>query len=97
MIVGLIRRIQRLSTRKIVWSRPRRQPVLLIDPSGVDILTQFIAIEDIEILGNHKLFAQRLAQIVIIIDQQDHGCGHHCRLGPRKGACSSVDQEEGPL
>ena len=50
MIVGLIRRIQRLSTRKIVWSRPRRQPVLLIDPSGVDMLTQFIAIEDIEIL-----------------------------------------------
>ena len=50
MIVGLIRRIQRLSTRKIVWSRPRRQPVLLIDPSGVDILTQFVAIEDIEIL-----------------------------------------------
>ena len=50
MIIGLIRRIQRLSTRKIVWSRPRRQPVLLIDPSGVDILTQFVAIEDIEIL-----------------------------------------------
>ena len=50
MIIGLIRRIQRLSTRKIVWSRPRRQPVLLIDPSGIDILTQFIAIKDIEIL-----------------------------------------------
>ena len=50
MIGGLIRRIQRLSTRKIVWSRPRRQPVLLIDPSGSEILSQFIAIENIEIL-----------------------------------------------
>ena len=50
MIVGLIRRIQRLSARKIIWSRPRRRSVLLIDPSGVDILTQFIAIEDIQIL-----------------------------------------------
>ena len=51
MIVGLIRRIQRLSARKIVWSRPRRQPVLLIDPSGSEILSQFIAIENIEILN----------------------------------------------
>ena len=50
MIGGLIRRIQRLSKRKIVWSRPRRQPVLLIDPSGSEILGQFIAIENIEIL-----------------------------------------------
>ena len=50
MIGGLIRRIQRLSTRKIVWSRPRHQPVLLIDPSGSEILSQFIAIENIEIL-----------------------------------------------
>ena len=50
MIVGLIRRIQRLSARKIIWSRPRRRPVLLIDPSGIDILTQFIAIKDVEIL-----------------------------------------------
>jgi surface carbohydrate biosynthesis protein len=50
MIVGLIRRIQRLSARKIIWSRPRRRPVLLIDPSGIDILSQFIAIEDIQIL-----------------------------------------------
>jgi len=50
MIVGLIRRIQRLSARKILWSRPRRRPVLLIDPSGIDILTQFIAIKDVEIL-----------------------------------------------
>ena len=51
MIVGLIRRIQRLSARKIIWSRPRRQPVLLIDPSGSEILSQFIAIENIEILN----------------------------------------------
>lgn len=50
MIVGLIRRIQRLSARKIIWSRPQRRPVLLIDPSGIDILTQFIAIKDVEIL-----------------------------------------------
>ncbi|TSA53799.1 MAG: hypothetical protein D4R44_02905 [Actinobacteria bacterium] len=50
MIVGLIRRIQRLSTRKIIWSRPKRRPVLLIDPSGIDILTQFITIKDVEIL-----------------------------------------------
>ena len=50
MIVGLIRRIQRLSARKIIWSRPKRRPVLLIDPSGIDILTQFIAIKDVEIL-----------------------------------------------
>ena len=50
MIIGLIRRIQRLSARKIIWSRPQRRPVLLIDPSGIDILTQFIAIEDVEIL-----------------------------------------------
>jgi surface carbohydrate biosynthesis protein len=50
MIVGLIRRIQRLSARKIIWSRPRRQPVLLIDPSGSEILSQFIAIDNIEIL-----------------------------------------------
>jgi surface carbohydrate biosynthesis protein len=50
MIVGLIRRIQRLSARKIIWSRPRRQPVLLIDPSGIDTLTQFVSIEDIEVL-----------------------------------------------
>jgi len=50
MIVGLIRRIQRLSARKIIWSRPKRRPVLLIDPSGIDILTQFIAIKDIEVL-----------------------------------------------
>ena len=51
MIVGLIRRIQRLSTRKIIWSRPQQRPVLLIDPSGIDLLTEFIAIEDIEILN----------------------------------------------
>ena len=51
MIVGLIRRIQRLSARKIIWSRPKRRPVLLIDPSGLDILTQFIAIEDVEVLN----------------------------------------------
>ena len=51
MIVGLIRRIQRLSARKIIWSRPQRRPVLLIDPSGIDILTQFIAIKDVEILN----------------------------------------------
>ena len=50
MIVGLIRRIQRLSARKIIWSRPRHRPLLLVDPSGIDILTQFIAIEDVEIL-----------------------------------------------
>ena len=50
MIVGLIRRIQRLSTRKVTWSRPHRRPVLLIDPSGIDILTQFVAIKDIEVL-----------------------------------------------
>lgn len=50
MIVGLIRRIQRLSARKIIWSRPQRRPVLLIDPSGIDVLTQFIAIKDVEIL-----------------------------------------------
>ena len=50
MIVGLIRRIKRLSARKIIWSRPQRRQVLLIDPSGIDILTQFIATEDIEIL-----------------------------------------------
>ena len=50
MIVGLIRRIQRLSARKIIWSRPQHRPVLLIDPSGIDILTQFIAIKDIEVL-----------------------------------------------
>jgi len=50
MIVGLIRRIQRLSARKIIWSRPKRRPVLLIDPSGIDILAQFIAIKDIEVL-----------------------------------------------
>ena len=50
MIVGLIRRVQRLSARKIIWSRPQRRPVLLIDPSGIDILTQFIAIKDIEVL-----------------------------------------------
>ena len=50
MIVGLIRSIQRLSTRQINWSRPRRRPVLLIDPSGIDLLSQFIAFEDIEIL-----------------------------------------------
>jgi surface carbohydrate biosynthesis protein len=50
MIVGLIRRIQRLSARKIIWSRPRRQPVLLIDPSGIDTLTQFVSIENIEVL-----------------------------------------------
>ena len=51
MIVGLIRRIQRLSTRKIIWSRPQQRSVLLIDPSGIDLLTEFIAIEDIEILN----------------------------------------------
>ncbi len=50
MIVGLIRRIQRLSARKIIWSRPRHRPVLLIDPSGIDILTEFVAIEDIGVL-----------------------------------------------
>ena len=50
MSVGLIRRIQRLSARKIIWRRPQRRSVLLIDPSGIDILTRFIAIEDIEIL-----------------------------------------------
>jgi len=50
MSVGLIRRIQRLTARRIIWSRPHRRSVLLIDPSGIDILTQFIAIEDIEIL-----------------------------------------------
>ena len=50
MIVGLFRRIQRLSARKIIWSRPQRRSVLLIDPSGIDILTQFVAIEDVEIL-----------------------------------------------
>ena len=50
MCVGLIRRIQRLSARKIIWRRPQRRSVLLIDPSGIDILTRFIAIEDIEIL-----------------------------------------------
>lgn len=51
MIVGLIRRLQRLSTRKIIWSRPKRRPVLLIDPSGIDIITQFIAIKDVEFLN----------------------------------------------
>jgi surface carbohydrate biosynthesis protein len=51
MSVGLIRRIQRLSARKIIWSRPKRRPVLLIDPSGLDILTHFIAIEDVEVLN----------------------------------------------
>ena len=50
MILRLIRRFQRLSMRKIVWSRPRRQPVLLIDPSGSEILSQFIALENVEIL-----------------------------------------------
>jgi surface carbohydrate biosynthesis protein len=50
MSVGLIRRIQRLTARRIIWSRPQRRSVLLIDPSGIDILTQFIAIEDVEIL-----------------------------------------------
>ena len=51
MIVGLIRRIQRLSARKIIWSRPRRRSVLLIDPSGIDLLTQFVSIKDIEVLN----------------------------------------------
>ena len=51
MIVGLIRRIQRLSARKIIWSRPRHRSVLLIDPSGIDILTQFVEIKDIEVLN----------------------------------------------
>ena len=51
MIVGLIRRIQRLSARKIIWSRPRHRSVLLIDPSGIDILTQFVQIKDIEVLN----------------------------------------------
>ena len=50
MSVGLIRRIQRLTARRIIWSRPQRRSVLLIDPSGIDILTHFIAIQDIEIL-----------------------------------------------
>jgi len=50
MSVGLIRRIQRLTARRIIWSRPQRRSVLLIDPSGIDILTQFIAIEDVEVL-----------------------------------------------
>lgn len=55
MIVGLIRRIQRLSARKIIWSRPQQRPVLLIDPSGIDLLTEFIAIEDIEILNLEEI------------------------------------------
>jgi len=65
MSVGLIRRIQRLSTRKIIWSRPKRRPVLLIDPSGIDILTQFIAIKDVEILDFEETNIWILIQTIL--------------------------------
>ena len=65
MSVGLIRRIQRLSARKIIWRRPQRRSVLLIDPSGIDILTQFIAIEDIEILDFEETNIWILIQTIL--------------------------------
>jgi hypothetical protein len=43
-----------------------------------------VGFEHVEILGHHQLFAQRLAQVVVVVDKQDlPQFGHgvlHCLL-----------------